>query len=78
MKVIQYTGKYKSKESNWNKWLGECDNILDGLKKFRVLSIKKMDDGHILFTDGCDEYFNLALTPEQVKQFILELEKFIE
>lgn len=78
MKVIQYTGIYKNKDTNWYKWQGECDNVLDGLKKFRVLDIKKMDNGHILFTDGCDEYFNIELTPEQVKQFILELEKFVE
>ena len=78
MKVQQWTGTYKSEDGNWDKYEAECDTILDGLKRFRVLKIKKLDNDNILFIDGCDEYFNVELTPEQVRLFIAELENYIK
>ena len=78
MKIQQWTGIYKSEVSEFINREQEVDTILEGLGKFRVLKIKKMENGNFLFIDGCDEYFNIELNVNQVEEFISELKQMVK
>ena len=50
----------------------EYETILDALKENRIFEIERIDGGFEI-TEGCDQYFRVRLTPEQLKALGEEL-----
>lgn len=57
----------------WTVGRTEYPTIVEALEYNRVLKIKRSDAGFFIVTEGCDEYFDIALTPEQLTMLGREL-----
>jgi hypothetical protein len=48
-------------------------SILKLLCDERVLCVDKQNNGWVQFTEACDNYFSVVLSPDDVKQLAAEL-----
>ena len=47
---------------------GHQNKIADRLKAERIVKVET-EDGHVFFTECCDEWFTLKLTPDEADAF---------
>lgn len=53
------------------------NEILDLMSEERIFDVSKTDSGDFEFTEGCDNYFQLTLTPAQLMQLTVELRQLL-
>ena len=49
------------------------ESIIDALDCCSVLALEKLENGNVMLADSCDEFYNVTLTPQQVRAFAEEL-----
>jgi hypothetical protein len=70
--LIRMARTQKIEGNYWTNGRTEYPTIFEALEDNRILKIERSDAGFIL-TEGCDEYFDIALTPEQLTMLGREL-----
>jgi hypothetical protein len=65
------------KEDGWAGGLKFADSVGSGLENDRVLCVSKGGD-YVVIREACDNYFSVALSPDDAVGALRELADFIE
>ena len=67
----------KYKINSEDDYVCDADTILDALSSCNVLDIEKLEDGKYRLWEGCDSYYFIDLTKEEIKDLGQELIKMV-